>query len=74
MQKCEQKPSDKRILNELYATKLSLQTIMRQKTKGAILRSKAPWHESGERNSKYFVNLGKTKSVKKKNSYKAQTS
>ena len=49
MQKCEQNPSDKKILNELYATKLRLQTIMRQKTKGAILGSKARWHEFGER-------------------------
>ena len=76
MQKCEQNPSDKRILNELYATKLRLQTIMRQKTKGAILRSKARWHELGERNSKYFFNLERRNQLKKekKNSYKAQTS
>ena len=52
MQRCEQNPSDKRILNELYATKLRLQTIMRQKTKCAILRGKARWHEFGERNSR----------------------
>ena len=45
MQKCKQNPSDKRILNELYTTKLRLQTIMQQKRKGAILRSKAWWHE-----------------------------
>ena len=50
VQKCEQNPSDKGTLNELYATKLHLQTIMRQKTKGAILRSKARWHEFCERN------------------------
>ena len=62
MQKCEQNPSDKGILNELYATKLRLQTIMRQKTKGAILRSKARWHEYGERN--YHI----------KNSHNVQTS
>ena len=65
MQKCEQNPTDKRILNELYATKLRLQTIMRQKTKGAILRSKARWHEFGERNSKYFFNLEKRNHFKK---------
>ena len=59
MQKCEQNPSDKRILNELYATKLRLQTIMRQKTKRAILRRKARSHEFGERNSRYFFNLEK---------------
>ena len=57
MQKCEQNHSDKRILNELYAAKLHLQTIMQQKTKGFILRSKARWHELGERNSRFFFNL-----------------
>ena len=40
MQKCEQNPSDKRILNELYATKLRLQTIMRQKQKAPFLGAK----------------------------------
>ena len=38
-------PSDKQLLNELHATKLRLETIMRQKTKGAIIRSKARWRE-----------------------------
>ena len=57
MQKCEQNPSDKRILNELYTAELRLQTIMQQKTKGFIPRSKALWHELGERNSRYFFNL-----------------
>ena len=52
MQKCEQNPSDERILNELYTVKRRLQTIMQQKTKGFILRSKALWHELGERNSR----------------------
>ena len=65
MQKCEQNPSDKRILNELYATKLRLQTIMRQTTKGAILRSKAWWREFGERNSRYFFNLERRNNFKK---------
>ena len=32
---------------------------MRQKTKGAIIRSKALWHEQGERNTRYFYNLEK---------------
>ena len=66
VQKCEQNPSDNKILNELYATKLRLQlTIMRLKTKGAILRSKARWHEFGERNSRYFFNLEKRNYSKK---------
>ena len=53
-------PSDKQLLNELYATKLRLQTITRQKAKGAILRSKARWHEQGAGNNRYFLS-GKTK-------------
>ena len=52
-------PKDKRILNELYATNLRLQNIMHHKTKGAILRSKARWHEHGEHNTRYFFNLEK---------------
>ena len=55
-----------RILNELYATKLRLQTIMRQKTKGSILKSQALWHELGERNSRYFFNLERRNQFKKK--------
>ena len=42
-QKSETNPNNKKLLNELYATKLRLQTLMRQKTKGAIIRSKARW-------------------------------
>ena len=37
LQDSEKKPSDKKNLNELYATKLCLKNIMHQKTKGAIL-------------------------------------
>ena len=55
----EKNPNDKRILNDLYATNLRLQKIMYLKTKGAILRSKARWHEHGERNTRYFFNLEK---------------
>ena len=35
-------------------------TIQRKlKTKGAILRSKCRWHNEGEKNTKYFLNLEK---------------
>ena len=53
----EKKQSDKRILNERYASNLRLKKIMHQKTKGAILRSKARWHEQGELDTRYFFNL-----------------
>ena len=32
---------------------------MQQKTKGAIIGSKALWHEQGERNTRYFYKLEK---------------
>ena len=55
LQKSAKNPSDKQLLNELYATKSRLETIMRQKTKGVIIRSKARWREQGERNTRYFL-------------------
>ena len=47
LKKSETNPNNKELLNELYATKLRLQTVMRQKTKGAIIRSKTRWQEQG---------------------------
>lgn len=44
-------------MNELYATNLRLWALMRQKTKGAILRSRTRWQGQGEHNTKYFLNL-----------------
>ena len=65
LEQTEQNPSDKKLLNELYATKLRLRTLMRQKTKGAILRSRAKWQEQGEHNTKYFLNLEKRNHCRK---------
>ena len=64
-QKSETNPNNKQLLNELYATKLRLQTLMRQRTKGAIIRSKARWQEKGERNTRYFLNLEKRNHLRK---------
>ena len=61
----ENNPSDKRLLNELYATNLRLRALMLQKTKGAILRSRARWQEQGEHNRKYFLNLEKRNHCRK---------
>ena len=61
----EKNHCDKKILNELYATNLRLKEIMHQRTKGAILRSKARWHEHGERNTRYFFNLEKRNHTRK---------
>ena len=38
---------------------------MRQKTKGAIIRSRARWQEQGEHNTKYFLNLEKRNHCRK---------
>ena len=41
LEQTEKNPSDKELLNEIYASDLSLRALIRQKTKGAILRSRA---------------------------------
>ena len=65
LEQTEQNPSDKKLLNELYATNLRLRALMRQKTKGAILRSRARWQEQGEHNTQYFLNLEKRNHCRK---------
>ena len=63
--KAEAEPNNKQIICEIQNTRLRLQKIMQYKTKGAILRSKVRWHESGERNTRYFYNLEKRSYDKK---------
>ena len=53
------------LLKELYATNLRLRALIRQKTRGAILRSRARWQEQGEHNTKYFLNLEKRNHCRK---------
>ena len=65
LEQTENNHSDKKLLNELYATNLRLRALMRQKTKGAILRSRARWQEQGEHNTKYFLNLEKRNHCRK---------
>ena len=65
LEQTEKNPSDKKLLNELYATNLRLRALMRQNTKGAILRSRARWQEQGEHNTKYFLNLEKRNHCRK---------
>ena len=44
---------------ELYRLRAELNKITEYRTKGAIVRSRIRWHEEGERNTKYFLNLEK---------------
>jgi len=61
----EKSKNNRQILCELNSTKTRLNKISAHRTRGTILRSRARWHEEGERNSKYFYNLEKRNYSKK---------
>ena len=44
---------------EQEVKKKDLERIIEYRTKGAILRAKCRWHNEGEKNTKYFLNLEK---------------
>ena len=44
---------------ELERIKIKLSDFQTEKTRGAIIRSRARWYEHGGKNSKYFLNLEK---------------
>ena len=39
---------------------MGLERFYDKKTEGIIVRSRARWHEHGEKSNKYFLNLEKT--------------
>ena len=47
------------IYSEINVKILQREEISKYKTRGAILRSKSRWHNEGEKNTKYFLNLEK---------------
>ena len=47
------------LVEKLNDLKSELERIIELRTKGAILRSKIKWHNEGEKNTKYFLNLEK---------------
>ena len=47
------------IYNELEVKKLQLENVVQRQTQGAMIRSKARWHNEGEKDTKYFLNLEK---------------
>ena len=53
------------LLNEYCSIKKIMDQLSEQKTKGAIIRSRADWTEFGEKSSEYFFNLEKRNSGKK---------
>ena len=47
------------IYSEIDVKILQREEISKYKTRGAIERSKSRWHNEGEKNTKYFLNLEK---------------
>ena len=60
----EEDPST-RNQNLLNEAKEILEHFYEEITRGIIIRTRARWHEHGERSSKYFLNLEKRNNVKK---------
>ena len=50
---------------EAEKLKSELEALYDQKVEGIIVRSRARWHEHGEKKSKYFLNLEKRDHIKK---------
>ena len=48
--------------NLMLNTRAELEALVEEKVKGAIFRSKAQWYGEGEKASKYFLNLEKSRS------------
>ena len=49
---------------ETEKVKSDLEALYDKKVEGIIIRSRARWHEHGEKNSKYFLNLEKRNNIK----------
>ena len=46
-------------ISKLYRLRAEYNTIAEYRTKGAIIRSRTRWHENGEKNTTYFLNMEK---------------
>ena len=59
LQKVVEKSLEPKDIKKYDNVKTKLDKISFVRTRGACVRSKARWHEFGERSSKYFLNLEK---------------
>ena len=53
------------LINKIIITEKELDTIYDYKAKGAQIRARVEWTEQGEKNTKYFLGLEKTRQTKK---------
>ena len=54
------------VMNKIKSFQNDLDSLVQNRTKGAIIRSRCRWAENGEQNTKYFLNLEKRNATKKK--------
>ncbi len=54
-----QATKDNEILEEIDSIKGELHKFVKERTQGAIIRSRATWYQEGEKPSKYFLTLEK---------------
>ena len=64
LKRFQQNPSNATKL-EIEKLKREIETLYDEKVERLIVRSRARWHEHGEKNSKYFLNLEKRNNIKK---------
>ena len=62
--KVAQQPTNESI-EELNEKKMKLEQFMKEKTNETIFRAKCTWYEEGERSSKYFFNLERSRAKQK---------
>ena len=51
-------------ITKLYRLRAQYNTIAEYRTKGTIIRSTIRWHENGEKNTVYFLNMEKRQHCK----------
>ena len=61
---CDNDPSQNNVINNLEVAKQEYELLHDYIVRGCIVRSRINWYENGEKNSKYFLNLEKTRRSK----------